>query len=210
MKISFLAPLVIVMGFYSQWIPSMVEGSFSPRQESFLRALDIAILIFAMTFLAGSIKTAAKMALWLAVLFIAAYLLATYSGSAGKASDMVRWIQATFHLDWDTALRYTIYLRKTIHVTFYALVAWSAFWAGWNGSLRGISAVIYGAGIALILACFDESRQLTSAGRGGSGWDVLLDMSGASVALIAAIVFSSLKERKRPKRRSSPALGTSP
>jgi VanZ family protein len=195
--VGFLAPLVIVLGFYSQWIPSMVEGSFSPRQLYFLRALDVALIVFAATFLIGSLKSAARVAIWIAVLFVAVYLLANYSGASGNAGSMVEWFMSTLNVDRQTALSYTITARKTIHVTFYGLVAWSAFWSGWHGQLRGAKPVLYALAIALILACFDESRQLGARARSGSAYDVLLDMTGAAAALAIAAIVASIKSRRR-------------
>jgi hypothetical protein len=207
LAVGFMAPLVIVLGFYSQWIPTMAEGAISPRQAAFLGGLDIAVVLAALAFLMGGVRVATRLTVWIILLFMATYLLAAFSGSAGGAKGMVEWMMETFHLDRATALHDTVVLRKTTHVTFYGTVAWSAFWSGWHGKLAGFRVSGYALAIALIMACFDETRQLGSPGRGGSGWDVLLDMAGASSAVLLSLILAGTKTRKKI---ITPLLETSP
>ena len=209
LKVGSLAPLAIVLGFYSRWIPTTAEGILSPREAAFLLGLEVAAASAAAGFLLGTIRRAPRLALWVAVLSAATFLLAEFSGSAGGARGMIEWMMATFHLDRATAFRATVALRKTIHVTFYGTVAWSAFWSGWHGRLAGARAALYAAAIALTMACFDETRQQSSPGRGASGWDVALDMSGAPAAVIFCV--TGARGRKRNEEdRVSPLVETSP
>ncbi len=76
-------------------------------------------------------------------------------------------------------------IRKTAHVVEYgvlALLVIRAIWMSWRtSSLAALSLTI-----ALLagLAVGDELRQSAALSRTGSGWDVLLDMGGAVLALL--------------------------
>jgi VanZ family protein len=67
-------------------------------------------------------------------------------------------------------------VRKSAHLFEYAILA--LLWRRATGS-SWLALVL-----VVLTASLDELRQLVTPGRGGSGYDVLLDGSGATVALL--------------------------
>ena len=138
---------------------------------------------------------------WLLVLLWAAVVwsLGGDSFSASETSrflrPMLEWLFPDFSVSDMYRLLYAI--RKTAHIVEYALLAVLILRALWIGSLRSL---LQSLGLTLVLvatmAIADESRQSTSAARGGSGWDVLLDLSGAFLAV--AIVLLIQSQLRRP------------
>jgi VanZ family protein len=83
------------------------------------------------------------------------------------------------------------YLRKAGHFLAYALLltTWVRPWKVRLGFSLEKSAIL-SLMIVLLVAALDEGRQSFYASRGGSPWDVLLDMSGALTAALILVVFS--------------------
>ena len=89
-------------------------------------------------------------------------------------------------------------VRKLAHLTEYAvlaLLASRAFLSSSSGFLRRrwLAASL---ALAVCLALLDELNQWFTPTRGGSLWDSLLDMTGASLAL-AAVALLRLRRRRR-------------
>ncbi len=121
---------------------------------------------------------------WLLTLLLMAGLVAQTSNAKAGAGMMVHWAMA--HLHWNQAYAEEIVaiVRKTIHFMFYGLVGFTAWRAAGQMQAKRPEQFKFAIGAALILASFDELRQTTQMGRGGSLWDVLLDLAGASAALL--------------------------
>ena len=90
------------------------------------------------------------------------------------------------HIDMGTADGVVFLARKAIHFTFYGCFAWFGLRAAQAAGAALQGAVVSGFAVALSHACIDEWRQASSAGRTGSVWDVLLDLSGMVVFVIVA------------------------
>lgn len=77
------------------------------------------------------------------------------------------------------------FVRKAGHFLAYALllITWVRAWKWHLGFSLGKSEVLSLA-IVLLVAILDEGRQSQYPSRGGSPWDVLLDMSGALTAAL--------------------------
>jgi len=111
------------------------------------------------------------------------------SGDAASAPNtfgLLRWL-----LSWFVALKpaqidmVNFYLRKTGHAVAYGLMYFL-----WFRALRGNlgtgpgRAFLYALGLCLLVSVTDEGHQSFTKARGGSGYDVLLDLSGASLAAL--------------------------
>lgn len=74
-------------------------------------------------------------------------------------------------------------IRKTAHVCVYALLSalWFRAWRGANPGWR-MQWALLALAVCMGTASADETRQAFTPGRGGSPWDVALDMSGALLA----------------------------
>jgi VanZ family protein len=86
------------------------------------------------------------------------------------------------------------YVRKAGHFLAYALLLaiWVRPWKRHLGFSLGKSEFL-SLVIVLLLAILDEGRQSFYSSRGGSPWDVLLDMSGA---LTAALILGFCSRRE--------------
>jgi len=141
----------------------------------------------------------------IAGLMIAGWLISYFSSSHGGAAPLINWLMQTFGWDQQTAENIDLVIRKTIHFSFYGLVATTAFLTPIkNGSLRSIG-IIAALLTTLAYSSFDEFRQSSQPNRNGSAWDVALDMSGGSAALILVTLLGAGKSVGGPKpaRRSS-------
>ena len=138
-------------------------------------------------------------------LMIAGWLISYFSSSHGGGEPMIAWLIHTFGLDQQTAETVNLVIRKTIHFSFYGLIATTAFMTPIkNGSLRSIG-IVAALLTTLAYSSFDEIRQSSQPNRNGSAWDVALDMTGGSAALILVTLLGVGKSAGRPKpaRRSS-------
>lgn len=120
---------------------------------------------------------------WLAaVLFFSGEsLAATNTGQFLRKLTQALGLQLTD----DTLLLLHFGIRKAAHVCVYALLSalWFRAWRGGNGGWRmqwALPALV----VCLLTASADETRQAFTPGRGGSPWDVALDMSGAVLAQV--------------------------
>ena len=141
----------------------------------------------------------------IAGLMIAGWLISYFSSSHGGGTPMVQWMMHTFGWDQQTADTVNLAVRKTIHFSFYGLIATTAFLTPIkNGALRTVG-IIAALLTTLAYSSFDEIRQSSQADRSGSAWDVALDMTGGSVCLIVVTLLGVGKLAGGPKtaRRSS-------
>ena len=100
----------------------------------------------------------------------------------------------------------TYFLRKHAHVAVYAALAlllawaWSGNWPPRRPSLRSASLVLLAVGL---IAALDEWHQSFVPGRFGRATDVLIDVAGASLALLALWLFGR-KATKVPTESVTP------
>ena len=127
--------------------------------------------------------------LWLiALLFLWTLPIAYFSGGAGGAGSWRGWM-AQFHLTPDQIEIILWWVRKSIHFTYYGVMAWLAMRA-FRVCMRRTDAVMKWVAMALALvwvsghAGFDELRQAVTDGRTGSWIDFGIDLLGALVFLL--------------------------
>ena len=94
---------------------------------------------------------------------------------------------------------YHVYVRKAAHFTEYAVLAGLALRAFVRASTSMIRGWMYLAAIFVVVAVasIDEFNQSFNAARTGSGYDVLLDISGGATVLVLIWLFN------RPSRKNS-------
>jgi VanZ family protein len=130
------------------------------------------------------------------------WIVAILSSPAGAASPMMRWLTA-HGLSATDAEVVVLGVRKTIHFTFYGMLALAAFSAAHAAKERRDLTFRFGLFFAGAVAAFDELRQMTAVGRTGSAYDVLLDLSGAAFFLWIAHLRTRTKPKKAVKRTAS-------
>jgi VanZ family protein len=129
---------------------------------------------------------------WLAVAACIA-LIWGLSADLFAASETSRFLKPFLlwlfpDLDPATLRRAHFLVRKSAHVTEYAvlaLLAFRAWWLSFETTLVRIAAL----SLALVfaVAAIDEARQSLSAARTGTPWDVALDLAGGAAALVLLI-----------------------
>lgn len=108
---------------------------------------------------------------WLPVVAWSAVILAT-SNDWFSASHTQSWLNVPESVN--------VTLRKLAHLTGYGILGALA-WRAARIDLRRALPVAYA--VVIIVASIDEWHQSTVPSRGGSPWDVLLDVAGATVAI---------------------------
>lgn len=106
--------------------------------------------------------------------------------SAKNTVGLLKWL-----LSWFVALKpaqinmVNFYLRKTGHAVAYGLMyfLWFRAFRGHLGAGPGRS-FLCALGLCLLVSMTDEGHQSLTRLRGGSGYDVVLDLSGASLAAL--------------------------
>lgn len=182
-------------GACALWLVSLeVAGKGKP--PSILGAAGVAIIAGALAI--SQSRTTARQArlapIWL--LIGLGWLVAYFSSSHGGADPMIEWVRHVLHLSAHAAEILIVAVRKAIHFTFYAIVAVVGLTAAVRNGARGRRVFVVALLFALLFAVFDEVRQSALPDRGGSGWDVMLDMAGAGIALLGASAVSPKIRRK--------------
>lgn len=128
---------------------------------------------------------------WLPVALWAAVILTT-SNDSFSSSHTAGWLAALFGHALPELVNHT--LRKLAHVIGYGILGVLA----WRADRRALVFL----GVTAFVAIVDEIHQSTTALRGGSPWDVLLDLGGAALAvyLIVPAVRARLSSRAASAR----------
>ena len=133
------------------------------------------------------------------VIFCASSDQKSFQHSSHIIDPLVRWLLP--HLSDQAVHGIVVFVRKCGHVAEYAVLAlllWRALRkpaehgkAPWRGSEAGVVLAL-----VALYAASDEFHQAFVPSRQASVWDVLLDTSGAALALLCLWGFGRL--RKRP------------
>jgi VanZ family protein len=139
--------------------------------------------------------------------FMAGFL-AYASSAAGGPDPMYQWLFHTFGLTPESAWTSTILIRKSIHFTYFGLIALFAY----KGAV-GLAAIPQNRNTAIpnrailfallwtaTFAAFDEISQLSSPGRTGSILDFALDMLGAGAFVAFAVRRNSRESQDSASR----------
>jgi len=131
----------------------------------------------------GRIIRYAPILLWIGVIFF-------LSSDQGSSTQTSRFIRPLLKFLFPSAPEETLqiyhgFVRKGAHVTEYAILALLAARVFSKSSIAALYNHRYLFPILLValVACLDELNQSFGASRTGSGWDILLDISGG-VAMI--------------------------
>ncbi|MBS1715914.1 MAG: VanZ family protein [Armatimonadetes bacterium] len=111
-------------------------------------------------------------------------LTAFLSGPQGGPGRLMHFLLDVLHLSPEAAQTVNFLVRKGTHLTVYGLLGWSA---GTVAVRQGADRRwTWAAGLAWVVvhASLDEAHQSTTSVRTGAFSDVLLDTSGAAVALM--------------------------
>jgi VanZ family protein len=116
---------------------------------------------------------------------------------------MVDWVMRVLGLDHSSAETLIVVGRKITHFCFYGFVALIGMRLALKNGAATKFAIFSGLFAALAFATFDESRQSTEPDRGGSAWDVALDMSGAATTLAVACAIARREKAIGPNTLSN-------
>ena len=151
---------------------------------------------------------------WLAMMLWAAVVwgLGSDDLSLQQSSRIIGPILDTLFpgLSWQERQRVIYVIRKSAHPIEYAvlgLLVMRALWLSWRESI--LLSSVFSAGVVVAMATADEARQGHSAMRTGSGWDVLLDVSGGLAAIAGFLLYRRLR-RTSDGERSAPSAKETP
>jgi VanZ family protein len=126
----------------------------------------------------------APILLWLGVIFY----LSSGQGSMTETSRFVRpLLEFLFPSASETTLQvYHAYIRKSAHLTEYAILAFLALRAFSRSSFETLHRGKYIFSLVLVatIAPIDELNQSFEPSRTGSVWDILIDFSGGAAMVL--------------------------
>ncbi len=132
----------------------------------------------------------APLVLWLSLILF----LSTGQASMSNTSRFVRpFLEFIFPAAPEEILIvYHGYIRKLAHVTEYAILAFWAFVAFKNSSVKFLRRFWFVCAFVLVLvvASIDETNQSYLASRTGSIYDVLLDGSGGLLMIVTILILN--------------------
>lgn len=134
---------------------------------------------------------------WMLLIFLGSTDLLSAEHTARFIVPLLRWLDP--HMSMTTIAKIHMAIRKLGHVTEYALLAslvWRAFRKSWPNASQGRVAAV-SVIIAAAFAASDEFHQSFFSSRTASPVDVLIDSSGAFLA-VALCLFVS--RRPNPAR----------
>jgi len=150
---------------------------------------------------------------WLPVVAWAAIVLLASSGvaSGNHTAELLRWLFGSFHsprLHQVPINELNLLIRKTAHVLqffAFALLVYRALnlTPGWEVFPRRTAVWVLGS--ATLLAIASEAIQLFSPQRSALVSDVLLDVSGAVVAMLLVLALRAIFPKRGPARSVRPA-----
>ena len=123
---------------------------------------------------------------WMAIVFGFSSAAWSAEHTSGLLIPVFRWL-----MPWATPAQLTMFhglARKAAHLTEYGVLA--ALWFRAfvrSGTMSGRVALVSALAIAVACAVADEMHQSTLPSRTGSPTDVLLDTTGALVALVVSV-----------------------
>jgi VanZ family protein len=128
-------------------------------------------------------------------------------GSAKNTFSLIHWL-----LSWLVDLKpaqvnlVNFYFREIGHALSYGIMyfLWFRAFRGHRGTTPR-RAFLYALGICLLVSVADEGHQSLTQTRGGSGYDILLDLSGSGLA--ALITFAVWTPRPKAGTLGAAAEG---
>lgn len=136
----------------------------------------------------------APLILWIGVVLFAS------TGNA-SVSETSRFIRPLLNFLFPNAPEeiltiYHGYIRKSAHLTEYAILAFFAARAFANSSVNLLRRFwfVFAFAVVAFVACADEFNQSRNAARTGSIYDVLLDCAGGAAMIL---IFSLIKYKRR-------------
>lgn len=138
---------------------------------------------------------------WLGVLLTASGDSFSFARSSRFLRPLLEWLLP--HLPEEQMWRVVAGARKLAHVAEYFLLAllarraWRLTGVARGLAFSGLHLALLAFGLATAGAALDEYRQSFTSSRQGSGWDVLLDASGAALGLLCLRLFLVWRERRR-------------
>ncbi len=131
----------------------------------------------------GAVTAYAPLIFWIGVIFF----LSSDQGSMAETSRFVGPILKFLfpNISEETLAVCHAFIRKTAHFTEYALLAFFAVRALARSSVASLRNLRYLLPLILValVASMDEFNQSFESSRTGSGWDVLLDVSGGAAMM---------------------------
>jgi VanZ family protein len=146
--------------------------------------------------------------LWVVCWGATIWTLGGDSFSFSETSEtLLPWLDwLTGDLDWRTRYQIYVAIRKSAHFVEYAILALLTFRAAMLSAARRTQIATAGwvaLFIVMALATADEARQAFSPVRTGSPYDILIDVAGGLIAVIALLMISRRMRAHAPVESSA-------
>ena len=142
-------------------------------------------------------KSSTRGQVWLAwsAVVLCILVIGMFSTDSFSSDQTSRFIQPILNwlwpdLHWRTVHSIGVGVRKFAHLFEYgvlSLLACRAIWLSIETSLGRIAALAWV--LVLFVATADETHQVFAPKRGGSTWDVVLDMAGGLASIFLFLVY---------------------
>ena len=144
-------------------------------------------------------------ALWAMVIWVLGGDQFSLSETSHTFSPWIKWLFGD--LDYRTRIKIFLAIRKFAHFFEYAVLALLTFRAALLAAPKNqlVTAAWVAVFLVATLATADEARQALSTTRSGSPYDVLIDITGGSIAVIGLLLIS---RRMRPGHSRDDALAS--
>jgi VanZ family protein len=187
-----VGPVLVIAYLSALSVTFVVTRPDAPLSSASIALPSVAALV-AVALAGGSMTGPPTVRRWATGMLALGLLVAAFSGPVGGAGRMYVFFTQWLGMAPAVAETLVFYVRKGMHIGFYAVLAGVAL--GFARLFDPRRAVIFALAWALTHATFDEVHQTMSAGRTGASWDVGLDMVGAAVGLVLGVRIVRKRER---------------
>ena len=138
----------------------------------------------------------APLILWIGIILFASGGQASMAKTSRFLGPLLEFLFPT--ASPETIYTYNHYIRKFAHLSVYFVLAFWAFRAFSKSSVSLFKQnwFVVSLGLVALVASTDEFHQSFNPSRGGSVYDVLLDIFGALLFLLIPLTYPKFKNRK--------------
>ncbi len=138
--------------------------------------------------------------IWVGVIFVGSTDLMSTEHTSRIIAPVLRWLKPD--ISAEAIARVQFFIRKTAHVTEYAILAtllWRAFGRGTAWSIKKSILFVVAWVASAIFAASDEFHQSFVPSRTASPTDVMIDICGALIGLAICVAVASWKVVKEKR-----------
>ncbi len=148
------------------------------------------------------------------VVVIAIFFFSSQTGteSSGLSQRISKALLRLFYPDYTSMspreihliiMQLEVVVRKGAHLTIFMTLGFVIMLTLLKTRMGLFARGLIAVGLCFAYACIDETRQLFTAGRNGSFYDVIIDTTGAVIGVILFVVIFKLRRRMKRIRQEN-------